>query len=180
MLGLVKIFHDLSWPGSPWLLTVWPLESCTELFMGILWKSCSSPLHPLEQTRNLRISNEEHPQLSLKAKRNTSISWVYARHCSCPPFKKVVYWGKVSPLRLKKSQRLRAASVTPGRLWRHPCSAPATRLQEGATPLWPHGGARGQQVTKLGQRPSVGILQSSTRIPSFLWGLWSWRRQYRP
>lgn len=81
-------------PGSPWLLTVWSLESCTELFMGVLWKSCSLPLHPLGQTRNLQISNEEHQQLSQKAKRNISISWVYALHCSCLPFKKVVYWGK--------------------------------------------------------------------------------------
>ena len=55
---------------------------------------------------------KEHQQLSLKAKRNTSISWVYALHCSCLPFKKVVCWGKISSLRLEKFQLKRAACST--------------------------------------------------------------------
>lgn len=47
---------------------------------------------------------------------------------------------------------------------------PSGHTGEPAVSRWPN----------LGQSPSVGILQSSTGIPSFLWGLWSCWRQLSP
>lgn len=58
MLGLVKIFHD-TWVTLASQCVI--LRELHRAFTGILLKSCSLPLHPLEQTRNLQISNEGAP-----------------------------------------------------------------------------------------------------------------------
>lgn len=71
MLGLVEIFHD-TWVTLASHCVI--LRQLHRAFYGSSLKKLFLTSSPLGQTRNLQISNEEHQQLSQKAKRNISIS----------------------------------------------------------------------------------------------------------